>query len=89
MFVAALVDPSEMIKSIGGVLVNQTGTDLIAAEPNKYFISTDENGVDDLCFTWPPAQPLPEIVAVIGGIDTIVLVAEFIGGRPPTRPPAK
>lgn len=85
--VAFFADPSDIVKSIDGMLYDQPGTDLIAADPSVYFAAADEDNVIDFCMKIDLGAPLPTGIFTIGGEDVPLLANEFVRGRPPQRPP--
>ena len=85
--VAFFVDPSDIVKSIEGMLYDQPGTDLIAADPSVYFAAADEDNVVDFCMKIDLGAPLPTGIFTIGGEDVPLMAVDFVGGRPPRRPP--
>lgn len=86
--VAFLLDPSTVVVSIGAFNYNEPGTDLIAEQPTKFFEAQDEDDVWDFCMKVADAAPLPSGYFVIDSVSTLVTAVEFVGGRPPVRPPA-
>lgn len=87
--VAFLVDPSVVAQSIRGTEYNLTGYQLAEMYPNQFFIDTDDDNVEDLCMNIGEHSPNPSGIFVINGVNIPLTAVDFIGGRPPTRPPAK
>lgn len=86
---AFMADPTAHLLTLNGILFDCPAQQLVAAFPDTFFIAADDENVEDFCLKVPLSEPAPTAVFVIGGIEQQMQALDFIGGRPPTRPPAK